>query len=189
MDSPDELRLWSIQDVAALRALDHSGVLRGSFSRVSDLSDRETVEAYRWMSAQMVSRGIASSVHCPVWAWCRYRGIANPRPDLRRRWHLPRGMKGVCLEIVVPSSRVLLSQFEMWLYVMDRRTVPHGSKFNRRVKENLTYEKGSRTWQRIFDLCAGDEDYWGSLDERAIQGCLQQIKKSDIVRIVEFTAR
>ena len=50
--------------------------------------------AYRWMAREMRGRLGAPQdrQQMPIWLWCRWRGAAQPRPDLRHRGHLPKGI-------------------------------------------------------------------------------------------------
>lgn len=73
--------------------------------------------AYEWMRQQMAKRLARYGGGWPIWLWVRW--AARPRkPDLRASGHLPRGTLGVCIELLIPSDQLLISDFEFWHFVL-----------------------------------------------------------------------
>lgn len=183
------IRVWSIQRAALLKRLKAGHAITGALSRVP-LPDRP---AYIWMSTQLGQFAESSDPSLPVWAWYSYEGSRHA-PDLRRTWHLPRGSDGVLLELQVARDRLLLSQFEMWTWVMAQRFVPldywDWKRAELRVRHNkLKRIDIERSWCRIFDLRSGNRNFWGPYCRRSIQACLQSIKAQDVTSVKRFTAR
>ncbi|MGD9726478.1 MAG: DUF3841 domain-containing protein, partial [Nitrospiraceae bacterium] len=117
------------------------GTLRGDWRR-----DERTMfkPAYKWLCQQMEQRGIKLAGRPPMWAWTK-------RPDLRSGGNLERGAKGVRLEIEIPESLVLISNFEAWHCVLNNHfLVTHDDEldgmFDRPRHEVV------ESWQKIFQL-------------------------------------
>lgn len=70
--------------------------------------------AYRWLMSQMKERVAGCRGLWPIWFW------HSPKPDLRHSAHLPRGERGVRLELELPRDRTLLLDFETWHAVLNR---------------------------------------------------------------------
>ncbi len=157
------MRLWTIQTEAAWSELDKRGSLR---CRRID-ADRDMLPAYDWMASQMKLRiggGIAS---LPLWAWLQYDGEDRKRPDLRSSGHLPRGTRGYRVEIEMGDDEVLLSDYELWHYVLNYWYLGcsefDANKFDLRHNSPVfswTHPPCSkqldrtirRSWERIFDV-------------------------------------
>ena len=191
--------LWTIQDMAAWERLQRNGVLRADGRRVWP----HFRDAYRWMSEQMRLRLPPNQARYPLWGWYRWDGTGRPRPDLRASAHLPRGTAGVRIEIELDDNLVLLSDFEAWHCVLNRcfnslnegefeafhaemdaagvvGPWPYPDPFGSRVESS---------WQRIFDLEGGDEDWCGPASRRCVQATFWELALSRIRRVDSFKAR
>ena len=184
--STSTLTLWTIQPVEFLKLLERRRPVRADWKHTC----RDYERPYRWMSQQMARRGICRPGTAPLWAWYAYSGIARRRPDLRCGWHLPRGTRGVRIEFTAPADKVLLSDFEMWHAVLNdwylERDEQESQQHDKRRPSRKQIEK---SWQRIFDLEFGSEEYWFAPAERQIQACIPSLSKSQIKEIRPFTAR
>jgi hypothetical protein len=91
---------------------------------------RELRASYSWMRREMAYRFATSSGEWPVWAW------KLPRPDLRRKGHLPPNSSGVLIEFLAPTSHVVLSDFDGWHSVLNNDYLglsePDDNSFRRR---------------------------------------------------------
>jgi hypothetical protein len=191
--------LWTIQDMAAWERLQRDGVLRGNGRRVPVYHRH----AYQWMAAQMRLRLPPPHARFPLWGWYRWRGIRRCRPDLRASGHLAKGLPGVRIELELPEDRVLLSDFDAWHCVLNRCFLSLREQeeevFTKElertgVQQGWPYPEPFRSqvvssWQRIFDLEAGDPEWWGPLSERSIQATFWELSLSQIRRVDTFTAR
>lgn len=187
-NSNDFITLWSIQPHRRLQELQDRAVLTASWSHVPIDFRRP----YHFMTSAMQKRGLGCDA--PLWAWYRYNGKACPRPDLRRSLHLPRGERGIMLTLLVPTTQVLLSQFEIWHYPLNGW---HLSDSEYEEAELLAAQRSGQdtwplinaSWERIFDLEFGSVAAWGPHDERRVQACLPHIRAEWVQEVRHFTAR
>jgi len=152
---------------------------------------RDDKDKYIWMADKMLEKGITRKRTSPVWAWYKYDG-KRKKPDLRCSGHLPRGTKGVCIEFEACESEVLLSNFEQWHAVLNHWHLCESEEENAYFEEYpqlLTETVVRKSWDRMFDLTFGSEDYWGPVDERWIQACVPILYNHQIHNVVRFIAR
>ena len=159
--------------------------------------------AYRWMAEQMRRRLPPSHARFPWWGWYRYRGVRRPKPDLRDTALLPKGQKGVRLELDLDDRGILLSDFGQWHNVLNNRFCSHDeaedNRFDQEEKEaDYRYDRPrpealqSRvlaSWERIFDLTGGDPEWLGKVSKRAIQATFWELRLQDVTDVTFFTAR
>ena len=196
--------LWSIQSEGAWQTLETSGVLRASQA----LAESLFAGAYRWMTEKMRERiGPPPSPDAwPVWAWSQWAGVRRQRPDLRSVGHLARGERGVRMELEAPASMVLLSDFELWHYVLNGWYLPaslaDGERFDALLaskgfahpgdvaeEEGEIHDRIRASWDRIFDLDWAEPDVASSRDEKSIQGTLWELSIEQVRVVRRFTAR
>jgi hypothetical protein len=180
--------IWTILPASAYERLLRDGALRGRW----DLVDPDSVSAYRWMSDAMEARGLALSGRPPLWAWYAYDGLKRRRPDLRCTGHLPAGTRGVRLALRVAAAESLLSNFQMWHGVLNKRYLAASAADEARFEQTdgaRADEMLRRSWEAIFDLDFGDDQYWGPKCTRQIQVCLARLAVGDVRRVDAFVAR
>lgn len=173
---PDTLlRVWTIQRIGWWQQLQTRRVLGGDGRRIWP----EMRPPYRWLMGQMRQRITGYNSGWPIWFW------HSPKPDLRRRAHLPKGERGVRLEIEIPAARALLLDFESWHCVLNNG---HLALSEQEYDGNASQEKREASWQRVFDLDAlRQSPDWGPIDR--IQGVTEHVRLDEVRRIDEFTAR
>lgn len=168
------LHLWTIQREATWRLWQRAGNLSSSWQYVP----AEWRVAYRWMAAALARKSEPPSQSAaPVWAWFQSHGAARNKPDLRWAGHLETGTRGVRVELVLSESSVLLSDFELWHYVLNNWALQDGSGSRR------------RNWRHIFDLDFALEDVARRRSEKAIQAVFWTASMSAVVRVDSFVAR
>lgn len=199
------MRVWSIQRLEVLEALEREG----RWVAQEAYAPPEWRRAYRWMAKEMRRRLGAppAGATLPLWVWVRYEGEGRPRPDLRRSAHLERGAEGVRLELEIPAEEMLISEFELWHYVLNdwylAESEAEQAQFEQeaaargvalfRQKPPLDPEIRKRmeeSWQRVFRW---ESEYPASLARplplRSLQGCVWQVLASQVRRIDRFRAR
>ena len=201
--------IWSILTRQAWEELQRRGRLRAT----SCHAEENYMAAYVWMARQMERRLTTprpSKKSLPVWAWWQWWGDRR-RPDLRASGHLPKGVGGVRVECRVADDRVLLSDFELWHYVLNLwylpRTEKDGEAFEKKLaragpsllgcnhQEPLPHatlgREMERSWERIFDLSWSDpgNNIVHPAKDRSIQGTMWELLLDDVVESTEFTAR
>lgn len=125
------MRLYSLQMHEWTVALMADGVIYGDRKRVLSA----WLSSYAWMRDQMSQRLAGFSGQYPVWAW---KSIP----------YLLEGDKWLVVELDVPDSRVLLSDFPMWDSMLSiaseqRKVPPRLGRLPDRDSANL--------WLRMFD--------------------------------------
>ncbi|MCP4545361.1 MAG: DUF3841 domain-containing protein [bacterium] len=197
------MRLWTIQTPTAVTQLERTGALRSSRQHI----DEDYLRPYRWMREQMrsrISRGPSRA--WPIWAWQQWEGQARAMPDLRAAGHLPSGTVGVRLELEVEPDNVLLSDFELWHYVLNYWYLPtsisEGTRFERELRskgpcffrskplpDTEYHEKIVESWGKIFDLDWAQRDIAYPRKKKSIQACMWQIELEMVRGKREFKAR
>ena len=202
--------IWSILTEEAWDHLQRKGRLRVAHRHVI----QEFLGSYVWMAAQMERRLTVprpSKDAMPIWAWYQWEGAARRKPDLRAGGHLPMGDRGIRVECQVEDCRVLLSDFDLWHYVLNYWYLPETEKHGEAFQKNLTsaglsYYKCNhnaplpharyrieieRSWERIFDVNWADKGHLiaDPRKKKSIQATLWELVLDDVVRVKEFTAR
>lgn len=143
-------RLWSFQPVAALQQL-RTGESFRTDPELVRIWDEPAVhgvapswgfsDAYEWMCEKLSARTPAPEPGMlPVWAWHTQDPRWPGRPDLRR---YRASTAGVMLELHVPRSAVLLSDFITWHHVLNYWYA--GRDWLRFEKDTIA--RGLRAWE------------------------------------------
>lgn len=196
--------LWTIQEMEAWNLFKRTGVLRS----VSKHADAISMSAYQWMAEQMRVRiGPAPTIDSlPVWAWYQWEGERKKKPDLRSTGHIPSGTRGVRIEFAINDKQVLLSDFDLWHYVLNYWYLPaseeDGARFEARLDHSnpaffLTkplpdpkfHQAVVASWQRIFDMDWRAKDIAGSRAKKSIQATLWELRIERLRSVREFVAR
>ncbi|MGE5293979.1 MAG: DUF3841 domain-containing protein [Solirubrobacterales bacterium] len=195
------MRIWTIQPAELYERLRAKKVLFADGRRYD--RDRVWVFSYRWMADQMHSRLPPSKAQFPWWGWYRWLGKKRAKPDLRAGGHLPKGRRGVRLELDMDERGVLLSDFSRWHAVLNNSFLAYDEAEDDdfRRKENGTQFtlSGARTrhlqskviasWDRIFDLRRLDSDWWGRTSQMAIQATFWELRLTDVRNVTFYTDR
>jgi hypothetical protein len=196
--------LWTIQGTKAWNIFRTTGILRTTSKPLDDYS----FPAYQWMSEQTRMRLGSPPTHStwPVWAWYQWQGEKRKKPDLRSRWHLPKGKRGVCIEFEIDENKVLLSDFRLWHYALNYWYLPKsesdGEKFEATLeRHHLSFFKTMplpepkfhqaiiTSWQRIFDLDWVAKGLSEPKAEKSIQATLWEIRREQVRTVREFIVR
>jgi hypothetical protein len=156
--------------------------------------------AYRWMARELTHRvgPPPRGVRLPLWAWVK-------RPDLRSGAHLPRGSRGVLLELELPRRAVLLSDFERFHAVLNRHYLACSAADDARFEQRLARAGGRRhwpytralrprveaSWSRVFGFTTRVRDpaYYGPAEEATVQAVFWELHEAQVVGTRAFTAR
>ncbi len=194
--------LWTIQKESVWKKLNKDGYLIG---KRDCIFDDEWIDCYEWMMDQMKKRignpQIKNSF--PIWAWYQFEGS---KPDLRSSGHLPRKEKGVRIEFECHEDEVLLSDFELWHYVLNYWYLPSSIADDKRFENELEkkglsffetkplpdleyHQKIQKSWERIFDIDWDDPHFTHPKDKKSIQATLWQLKIDQVKDYTPFIAR
>ena len=197
--------LWTIQREEAWRQLETAGFLRAAHGRIMEESWKMP---YEWMIAQMTKRigSPPTPGQYPVWAWLQWETARRARPDLRATGYLVRGERGVRIEFECPDSAALLSDFDLWHYVLNYWYLPetphegeqfeadldrHGLSFfqTKPLPHPQYHQEIVQSWERIFDLDWAKEDLAAPRHQKSIQASIWEIRIHQVRDSKCFTAR
>jgi hypothetical protein len=197
------MKLWTIQPVEFYDEL----IINGKIHCFEKNIDSHFNEPFSWMIAQMESRigkRPNKSIY-PIWSWYQYKNSESKRPDLRASGLLSKGTKGVRIEFEKPESKILLSDFNLWHYVLNYWHIVDNKKQELKFDELLKMlslkftDKGKYTpelknilensWNKIFDM-----NYYSSytadvFNRKKIQATFWTLKSTEIVKVDFFNAK
>lgn len=198
------MKLWTIQQIDFLNVLKENQVVHGK----KEYIDNDFEFGYEWMIDQMKKRiGTCVNNNCyPIWAWFQYESINKPKPDLRSSGFLPKGTKGVRLEIEKEDDSVMLSDFELWHIPLSYKTLIANSEHELKEFEieltnkglgNASFdklpdhykEKIVNSWDKIFDLDFDCNYYTLSRDKKSIQATFWELEIEEVKKIDYFIAK
>jgi len=195
------MQLWTIQTEEAIRKLERDGHLVPD----RDFADTDFLAAYDWLAGEMQERIGVPPVGdgSPLWAWQQYGSASRKRPDLRCSGHLPRGETGFLIEFSVDAELVVLSDFDLWHFVLNYWYLPASVSDGERFDSTLVNRTYSWTdpapreieneirssWLRIFDLEWYDKELTSAPGKRQIQATLWQLAAESITTVTKFVAR
>ena len=196
--------LWTIQTEEAWTQLEKCGRITGTIDHI----DQSWISSYRWMTDRMKERvGNPPFENAfPVWAWYQWENTERKRPDLRSAGHLPKHEKGVRIEFHCNQNATLLSDFELWHYVLNYWYLPSSIADGERFEAELEskgmsffktkplpdpryHENILRSWNRIFDLDWNEPDLASPRNQKAIQATLWQLKMDQVRTYKHFKSR
>lgn len=186
------MHVWTIQPPDVLKILEKEG----KFTCNPELSDKDFTKAYEWMVNQMDAKGIEhpENLKLPIWAWYRY-DWKNKKPDLRHSMGV-KGMNYICIELEVPDSHVLLSDYNAWHYVLnDMWNDPSKNEEEYDALQDwydgLDVDTKNKTkiesWQRIFDI-EPYEDMW-NMKGRYVQATFWEITEDMVKKVQTFISK
>lgn len=205
------MRLWTIQRYKTYEKLIQTGILKADDNEYH--KDPYFKYAYNWMIEKMKYKGLVPPIGMcdPIWAWFQWEGKAKRR-DMREKGYANRGETIVQLSVEVDNKDVLLSDFDLFHYVLNYWYLPidekDGDEFEKRYTD-LGFEwhdlsnfkiqtqpmqvirtEIEKSWQRIFDLELADDNFiYRSRNKKSIQATLWQLKLEQIVEAQVFTAK
>ncbi len=198
------MRLWSIQTLDVWNKLQQDGVFQ---STANGMLAPSFAAPYQWMAAQLSRRVAVPPLGCtwPIWAWYQWADRDRPKPDLRASRHLARGVRGVRLELEITASSVLLSDFELWHYVLNYWYLPTSDADDTAFEHMLAHHGLSTyppkllpapyhrivtaSWERIFDLEWAVEGISWPRHRKSIQAVFWELELQHVRNVDIFTAR
>lgn len=180
--------VWSNQPYQVYEQLMSNGIFTcdptKSMNIQTDLNfgGHDFENAYTWMAHQMGLKvgKPPKGVRHPIWVWYKL-DYAHRRPDFRL---VPDYDDQVCLELEIPESDILLSDFEKWHFVLNDWYL------NDAVSEKESYAKDQwfehlpqvkqqkvkeNSWQQIFDVTPRIGEW--TQNGAFVQGCCWLLKK------------
>lgn len=204
------MRLWTIQSYEAYKKLVDTGILRADKNCIYDENFRY---AYKWIIEKMQSKSIIlpENVDYPIWSWYQWNG-KRKRRDMRQWGYANSGKKIVQLTIEADAKDVLLSDFDLFHYVLNYWYLAKdededkafeleyrslGFEFN--DLQNFSIQNGNMkylrkkiedSWDNILDLEKEDDNYiYGKNSEKSIQATFGELKLEQVVKAEVFIAK
>lgn len=182
------LKLWTVRPRSDFFLLQEQGFFRTDRRFV----DNFFLKAYDWMAGQLKKKTPSpNGVDLPVWAWYRYDGLNQIKPDLRRNAHLKRGEKGVRIEFEAPENLVLLSSFDAWhavlndwCFSLNDEEYDYYKKMEKICSKAVFEEMKRQSWLKIFDLNLLDDP-----NTYGVQAVLWELKIEWVKKVDFFVAR
>ncbi|MBK6351506.1 MAG: DUF3841 domain-containing protein [Steroidobacteraceae bacterium] len=181
------MRAWTIQTPDVLAVLRSGQTWRARACNVP----HDWTRAYQWMSGEMRARlgQPANAWQSPIWVWCQWRGATRAQPDLRARGHLPTGTCGVRIELDLDDARLLLSDFELWHYVLNGWYLPTSLADEGPFNARPDRRRIAASWKRVFDLDWLNRRNTAARSASSIQGVTWELRPGDVRGATTFTAR
>jgi len=190
--------LWTIRSSIELRAFESTETLLTDDSFI----DKDYIGSYDWMANKLLDKVSKPSNHIkyPIWLWKCWDKERSCRPDLRVRW----GKKSeelVLLKVNIPDSLVLLSEYHLWHYVLNKWYLPKDIKDYKNYT-NLSFSNKNFTqlsnkekkiiidsWNNIFNWNTLDKTFHGNSLGSSIQAVCWEIKKEWILDTKYFISK
>lgn len=180
------VRLWSFQPWSVWLKLQELKTMYVDPAYI----DRDFIPDYNWMIQQLKVRLPNYQGHFPWWAYY------NNKPDLRSwRYYFPNG-HAVCLELQLPSERVLLSDYETWHCVLSGQYLAlnktedeawEAQYYSNSASSEPWKEVITQSWERIFDVeSLRGGGLWPAM---TLQACFEELNWSDIISVIELRSR
>ncbi len=187
------MTLWKIESLTVWHKLQQESVLRARREHI----DADFLNAYDWLRGQMTPRigpPPEPDVY-PMWAYFQFASATKRRPDLRRiSSGYSRDQTMVLVELGVEESRVLLSDYHDWHYVLNDQYFPVSlddfeSFASANHDEETARQLKLRSWPRIFDLDFRAPEVTSPRDEKTIQATFWELRLEDVASLREFRGR
>lgn len=198
------MKLWTIQPIEWFEKLQKDGVIYGDKSLAN--IDKSMLFAYNWITNQMEQKisPKPSENSTPIWTWYQYRNELKKKPDLRCS-HLPKGTKGIRIEINKNENDVLLSDYDLWHCPLNYWRIQDTEKDDQDFDELLKSEgvnfinrekytpilrnKVEESWHKVFDMNYSQEYSASKKEDKSIQATFWKLSLDEVVKVDYFTAR
>ena len=142
----DDILLYTIQPQVVWDTLRKEGAVRVDSWR----TDPDFVAAYHWLKLQMKKRVRGYRGGDLFWAWVE-------KPPFEEYYHYGKpGEPMVCLELLIPECRALVSDFYLWHFVLNEWYLSTDEmefeRFGRRNISSSLRRERSKSWEKVFDL-------------------------------------
>jgi len=204
------MKLWTIQHQEAYKQLRKNGVLYANEEYL--FCEDDFRHAYDWMSLELSKKDVMpEGIRYPIWAWYQWEGKRKKR-DMRGSGFSTRGDPIVQLEIEIPDEKVLLSDFELFHFVLNNlymaSTEEEDEQFQKWIESKgikygdwrcdesqneelqIVKRKIVESWAGIFDLTKEDDDWlYGKNEDKSIQAVFWELREDQIIWAREYIAR
>lgn len=201
------MQLWTVQSIEWYNELLKNGIIQGERKHIT--TDWEfSLLGYHWLMNKMDEKiGKRPFPECfPVWAWYQYTDSNKRKPDLRSTGFLPKGTKGVRIEINKNENDVLLSDFMLWSIPFGYQSFIGQNEEESEAFEKMLERKGFdkknigklpkgiqteiiKSWDKVLDLDFDDPYHTSPKDNKAIQATFWTLSLNEVIKVDDFVAR
>lgn len=174
------MRIWTIQTPDVYDKILKDGIYICDEEKISFFIYEDFRRAYDWISNIMKQRISGYDVKYPIWGWYIIDG-KNKKPDLRCSGYSERGKDLVCIEAQIPDERVLLSDFDLWHFVLNDYLFDENDDLDENLLEDIQ-ELKEESWKKIFV----SKDF---IQGAYIQATFDKLKLEEIVKVIHFKAK
>lgn len=182
------MKIWVVQSKENYNQLKKGQPIVLSEDKIN-LSDSSFKRAYNWYIREAKKRIPSWGEAYPIWGWLK-------RPDLRELRHikdpnLPRKNQWVLLELDIPKEEVLISDFNLWIYITNNEYIALSDEDLQIFKTIPPSPEKAKAIKDSWVRCLKDEKapFSKKFKKPALwQGGLAIIKKEHLVKATPFTA-
>ena len=156
-------------------------------------------KSYEWLQNEMKNHGVINSLNNKnlIWAWFKWHGHKN-KPDKRYSSVFNFYKEPfVMLELNIDSSRVFLSDYDGWHFVLnywylgkEKETEDFSSQFNyykeKPLQNTFAHLNIEESWRTIFDMQKTREILEFNENEQSIQATFYEIFFNDVKKVHYF---
>jgi len=192
------MKFWTLQPIRVIEILETKGEFVCDISKSEYCNEYEFIKAYNWMASKMDGHGILrpeKEINFPIWAW-HTRNWKQKGPDFRCTGLGRRGERMVCIELEIPNFQVLLSDYNLWHFVLNDMWIDESRCEEEWEEMHNWYDMQPvevqellkrESWNRIFDLNPMYTE-WREVG-RDIQAVFWKLRKEMITKIYYFVAK
>lgn len=192
------MTLWTTQPAEIYDQIIRKGYYHFDESRISpDAWIYSCRDAYDWLVEEMKKRigNPPDGIKYPVWAWYIHDS-KRKKPDLRKMGLGGRGEPSVCLEIEISDDEVVLSDEELWIFVMNNWYLNTSICQEDYDKEEAWFESLSndkqqaiktKSWQQVFNIEPFNNGFY--IKGRYVQATFWELRTEQIRSVRFFKAR
>jgi hypothetical protein len=209
--------LWTIQHLNVYNILKEKGIYKPERKYTMAYNNIDISQAYEWMKYSMYLL-CKSSINMDdeiIWAWYQWEGKRKPR-DMRKSGYCTKGLPIVQLKIDIPDDNVLLSDFDLWHYVLNGWLIPENEyekeeydidtmimlqEQKRMIEEkrpcSIDYIKMSFQWekriQKSWDIIFNIDDNkiyaLNGCQNKTIQATFSELKYNQILSVKHYISK
>lgn len=191
------MKLWTMQPTEVYDILMRDGVFRCDPEKVSEPS---FLDRYEWLNKKLDEKDKKpEGVQYPIWAWFRFNG-KEKKPDLRHSCYGTRGEKMVCMELEIPDEKVLLSDFDLWHFVLNNwylddcfypeygyEQFEESDKWFKQLSKEEQQREKEKSWDRVLNIEPFESDWIAR--GKYVQAVFWELSRDDVKKVQFFTAR
>lgn len=196
LNTRNEMKLWTIQGIDIYEQLMKEGYV---FCTKPQFADSPSfIRSYQWMAMQMrerIGEPPVKVIEYPMWAWFQYNSAKDKKPP-RNPANIREGLSAY-MEIELPQTDILLSDFQCWHHVLNGWYITQNKKLGKKI-DSLDKQAGKllgfedypidiqkeieSEWPLVFDI--DKQNRWFAPQRKrnkSIQATFWMLKKENVI--------